>query len=166
MNYEETKEAAGSIEYVDLGLSVKWANCNLGAQAPEETGYRFSFEEKAKVDFVTLPTKEQCEELINNCTWKWRAGKNKGAIVTGKNGNSIFLPAVGEMDYSGKMYAEGKGGSYWSSSFQGTDGKYGYYLSFIYGLYYINRKWKYELRPSVQFTQGDLRSLIIRPVQP
>ena len=27
-------------EYVDLGLSVKWATCNLGATKPEETGYR------------------------------------------------------------------------------------------------------------------------------
>ena len=26
------------VEYVDLGLSVKWATCNLGAATPEETG--------------------------------------------------------------------------------------------------------------------------------
>lgn len=28
-------------EYVDLGLSVKWATCNIGADVPEEIGYYF-----------------------------------------------------------------------------------------------------------------------------
>ena len=28
-------------EYVDLGLSVKWATCNIGADAPESIGYYF-----------------------------------------------------------------------------------------------------------------------------
>lgn len=32
-------------EAVDLGLSVKWATCNLGASSSEETGYYFSFGE-------------------------------------------------------------------------------------------------------------------------
>lgn len=30
--------SAGGMEYVDLGLSVKWATCNLGASNPEEYG--------------------------------------------------------------------------------------------------------------------------------
>lgn len=32
-------------EMVDLGLSVKWASCNLGARVPEETGYFFAWGE-------------------------------------------------------------------------------------------------------------------------
>ena len=32
-------------QYVDLGLSVKWATCNLGATAPEESGHYFSWGE-------------------------------------------------------------------------------------------------------------------------
>lgn len=35
-----TGEIAGH-EYVDLGLSVKWATCNIGANAPEHIGYYF-----------------------------------------------------------------------------------------------------------------------------
>lgn len=163
MNYDEMKKAADHIEYVDLGLSVKWGNCNLGGEIPEDTGHRFTFDEKAKVDFVKLPTKEQCEELINNCTWKWRGGKHQGCYVTGKNGNTIFLPAVGEMDYKGKMYAEGEGGSFWSSSFQGNDGKYGYYLSFIHQFLFFGFKW--ELKQSVPFTRGAGAALVIRPVK-
>lgn len=30
-------------EYVDLGLSVKWATCNIGAYAPEDYGYYFTW---------------------------------------------------------------------------------------------------------------------------
>lgn len=32
-------------EYVDLGLSVKWATCNIGAHSPEEYGDYFSWGE-------------------------------------------------------------------------------------------------------------------------
>lgn len=32
-------------EYVDLGLSVKWATCNIGANTPEEAGMYFSWGE-------------------------------------------------------------------------------------------------------------------------
>jgi hypothetical protein len=31
--------------FVDLGLSVMWAECNLGASSPEQTGYFYSFGE-------------------------------------------------------------------------------------------------------------------------
>jgi len=34
-------------EYVDLGLSVKWATCNIGASSPEECGDFFAWGEKA-----------------------------------------------------------------------------------------------------------------------
>ena len=69
MDNTQIKETLDSIEYIDLGLSVKWGTCNLGAKTPEETGHRFTYDEKAEVDYVNLPTKELCEELINNCTW-------------------------------------------------------------------------------------------------
>ena len=53
-----------------------------------------------------MPTLEQQEELINNCTWM--AGQMngvKGYIGTGPNGNTLFLPV--EPD-------EGNYGRYWS----------------------------------------------------
>lgn len=43
-----TKNGDGRInghEYVDLGLSVKWATCNVGASAPEEDGDHFAWGE-------------------------------------------------------------------------------------------------------------------------
>lgn len=43
-------------EYVDLGLSVKWATCNIGGVAPEDYGDYFAWaeiEEKLKYDWST-----------------------------------------------------------------------------------------------------------------
>ena len=50
------KEINITHEYVDLGLSVKWATCNVGATKPEETGYFFAWGEtkpKAKYNWDT-----------------------------------------------------------------------------------------------------------------
>ena len=55
-NYGKTLSAEGVVEswllnkkdnheYVDLGLSVKWATCNIGASSPEETGLYFAWGE-------------------------------------------------------------------------------------------------------------------------
>lgn len=39
-------------EVVDLGLSVKWASCNLGASSPEKPGYHYAWgETEPKDDF-------------------------------------------------------------------------------------------------------------------
>lgn len=63
-----------------------------------------------------MPTFDEILELIGNCTWKWTTynGVN-GQLVTGPNGNSIFLPATG---YHGSMdfYDRGSGGYYWSAN--------------------------------------------------
>ena len=44
-----------------------------------------------------MPTREEQQELVDECTWKWtimQSGKN-GYKVTGPNGNHIFLSATG-----------------------------------------------------------------------
>ncbi len=44
---------AASANYVDLGLSVKWATCNLGASTPSDMGERYAWgETKTKSDFT------------------------------------------------------------------------------------------------------------------
>lgn len=65
-----------------------------------------------------MPNWEQIHELLENCTWEWtqKNGVN-GELVTGPNGNSIFLPAAGirldyDLDYAGER------GSYWGRSLQ------------------------------------------------
>ena len=123
-------------EYVDLGLSVKWATFNVGATSPEDYGDYFAWgetEPKETYSWATykwgtssnltkynttdgkttlepeddaayvnwggkwrMPTKEEMHELFDKCTWteETRNGIN-GHIVTGPNGNSIFLPIAG-----------------------------------------------------------------------
>ena len=61
-----------------------------------------------------MPTRAQQNELRDNCTWTWTTlnGVN-GYLVTGSNGNSIFLPAAGDlMQESNDL--EGSHGLYWS----------------------------------------------------
>ena len=63
-----------------------------------------------------MPTKAEQEELLNNCTWTWTTQNGvNGYNVEGLNGNSIFLPAAGERNWSLLNYA-GSSGDYWSSS--------------------------------------------------
>ena len=171
-----------SHEYVDLGLSVKWATCNIGATRPEETGDYFAWgETKSKeiYDWTTykwceltyftdhyeayitkyctqsncgyegfrdykdvleleddaanvifggnwrLPTKEEQDELREQCTWTWTTQNGiNGYLVTsnvyGYTDKSIFLPATGSMEptLSNTTY-----GYYWSSSLN-TDSPY------------------------------------------
>ena len=46
--------------YVDLGLSVKWATCNVGASSPEEYGDYFAWGETQPKDFYDWSTYKWC----------------------------------------------------------------------------------------------------------
>ena len=78
-----------------------------------------------------MPTKHECQELVNDCTWTWTTQENSdgeavnGFLVEGTNGNSIFLPAAGYRAGS-LLYDAGTYGYYWSSA-NYTVGYSGYY---------------------------------------
>ena len=69
--------------------------------------------------FWRIPTDADWTELRENCTWtrtdNYNATSIKGYIVTGSNGNSIFLPFGGNRDNT-DFYNVTSGGYYWSSS--------------------------------------------------
>ncbi|MCQ2189802.1 MAG: hypothetical protein MJZ00_07860 [Paludibacteraceae bacterium] len=67
-------------------------------------------------DAWKMPTEAQCKELIYECDWAWTEvnGVN-GYKVTGKNGNSIFLPAAG-LRGAGDVVNNDKIGGFWSST--------------------------------------------------
>ena len=47
-----------------------------------------------------IPSNEQFTELEENCVWKWAEKDGvEGRLVTGPNGNSIFIPATERYDY-------------------------------------------------------------------
>ncbi len=168
-------------EWVDMGLSVKWASCNVGASSPNEVGWYFAWgETEPKQDYTwenykfrlegryynavfskylpetvrkkgdnihysefsyasvgadidtksgkhgivdgrerldlcddaarcqwggkwRMPTREECDELVNNCSWKETTvgGKNGYRAASKVNGNSIFIPDSGCWDKDG-----------------------------------------------------------------
>ena len=51
---------ANGREYVDLGLSVKWATCNLGASSPEEIGDYYAWGEVVPKETYSWSTYKWC----------------------------------------------------------------------------------------------------------
>ena len=168
-------------EAVDLGLSVKWATCNVGASSPEEYGGYYSWgetEEKSNYNWDTykwcngtmyslnkycmdsefgiiddktvldpaddvatvkwgkkwrMPTKEEIKELINECNLERVYDYNgvDGNLVTGPNGNSIFLPFAGIRCNDGTNTFNGKGVEckFWSTTSGGLSSYRAYAFS-------------------------------------
>ena len=126
---------------VDLGLSVKWADHNIGADSPSEVGRHFGFgdvdgretsndiKKYARGDISgtdrdpayvywgggwRMPTADEVAELCERCEWKWvRRGGIDGFLVIGRGGRSIFLPVTG-MRSNGRPQFENARGYYWS----------------------------------------------------
>lgn len=152
-------------DFVDLGLSVKWATCNVGANYPDDHGGYFAWGDTQPKDgyywsncfdcvnpnqvwdiggwgiynkrdkkIITpdsghdtarenwgdswrMPTEEEFEELLTKCTWEWKlVNDSYGNVVTGPNGNAIFLPAAGYVDGKMEYYEVCSSGSYWTSA--------------------------------------------------
>ncbi len=63
-----------------------------------------------------MPTLEQQQELISECTWEWKTSKGvNGYQVTGPNGNTMFLPAAGYRNNNDSLpFFLGSYGDYWS----------------------------------------------------
>ena len=151
--------AADGVEAVDLGLSVKWANMNVGAKKASGFGTYFAWGETKSKDYYSwntyawskgdsqfltkysntdrrsqlapvddaahvnvgggwrMPTVDEFEELINNCTWEWTTldGVNGYNVTSKKTGNSIFLPITGFRYYADTQFRSIMG-VYWTSS--------------------------------------------------
>ena len=60
-----------------------------------------------------MPTRVECQELLNNTTWSSvQQNGVDGLLITGPNGNSIFLPWAGRYDGSNLQNA-GRMGYFW-----------------------------------------------------
>ena len=184
-------------EYVDLGLSVKWATCNIGTTIPEGYGDYFAWGETepatnnnyipsncatyglgyselksqgyidekgnltARYDAATanwegywrMPTKNEINELLKNCTWMWTTQNGViGYKVTGPNGNSIFLPLAGFYDERLVHVNNGERGYIWCSTPNESD-SYSIYLygNNEHGLYYKRvRYYGQSVRPVIK----------------
>ena len=92
-----------------------------------------------------IPSKEQQDELRNNCTYKWTTinGVKGGKFTSKKNGKSIFLPAGGDRDNNDFCTAS-MFGYYWSSSQYPSDT---YHSNSLY-FYSASTDWGYHYRYS------------------
>lgn len=105
---------------IDLGLKVKWCNCNLEGNSPISEGKHFpklnSVINRDTSYVWRMPTIEELAELKNNCNWKWIAEEGiLGYLITSKTtGNSIFFRCAGKKENSN--VTESHMGFYWSSS--------------------------------------------------
>ena len=169
-------------QYVDLGLSVKWATCNVGASKPEECGDYFAWgETKPKSSYSSsnytytsntstlpmsndaarvnwggswrMPTKSEQDELRTNCTWTWTTQNGvKGYKVTSKSNGNSIFLPAAGDFYGTSLYDEGSKGYYWSSSLY-DNSSYAYYLSFT--SYDVSR-----------YSNNRFRGQSVRPVCP
>ena len=176
---------------VDLGLSVKWANRNVGAKTQTEFGNYYAWgETETKNEYTVLnyawfddynhndeydfgsgelvnigydisgtiydpvhtteggfwhmPTKEQMNELINECTWTWTQQNGvKGYRVTGPSGRYIFIPAGGSI-YGSNNSNIGISGRYWTATFPSTGEYSAEALSISEGSKYCSTSTRFE----------------------
>lgn len=70
--------SAKKMKAVDLGLSVKWAPCNLGAASPEEYGDYYAWGEVEPKDYYSWATYKWCKGAYDKLTkycpaayWYW-----------------------------------------------------------------------------------------------
>lgn len=138
---------------VDLGLSVDWAPCNMGAERtmgrlmpgaflrtlpnpfqvlnygrdypdsifvrnqPSLEGTKNDVAQQLWHGRWRLPLNSDFNELIERCLWQYIEPPSDlpGYLVTGPNGNSIFLPLGGFL-YNTHFFSIAERGYYWSSS--------------------------------------------------
>ena len=98
-----------------------------------------------------MPTKEEQDELLYSCTWKWYSSGNSefGGVagfkvtsnMSGYTDRFIFLPAAGGR-YDTYLDGVGSGGDYWSSSLDaGSPGRV-WYLRFYSYSHYTNNDYR------------------------
>lgn len=141
-------------EYVDLGLSVYWATCNVGASSPTNYGGYYNWGGKSNkgpsdyypgnmnlpISYDTarnlmggnwrMPTQGEQKELINACTRTWTNinGVNGYLLTSNINSQSVFLPAAG-CYYTTTVRNTGSEGHYWSSTYHNMGGGRRIYFS-------------------------------------
>lgn len=149
---------------VELGLSVLWADMNVGALRPSQygtlfgygdvtgekwsedesdyprsaiTGTEFDIAKNAWGNEWRMPTAEELKELSEKCKWvPTTIDGVKGNLVIGPNGKSIFMPYGGSR-IGISTYRAGQLGECWA----GTLSKFGSPVNMMYFGYSATLNW-------------------------
>ena len=98
-----TASTSTTMEAVDLDLpsGTKWSNMNYGASSPSQRGSWCKYYNNSLPTGWTVPTKDQCQELIDNCIWVPVSSDKSGTSIVGfvvfstVNSNTVFFPSTG-----------------------------------------------------------------------
>lgn len=184
--YDDNLNPAGSIPDsvdtgVDLGLSVFWAEYNMGADDNNRVGGCYGWgdvtgtcysenEERypnsnppsdisgSEYDIVTkkwgngwrIPTKEEVQELIDNCFITWSNWRKSWEFTSKINGNKIILPAAQVRCGKSTFYDEC---GYWTSTLDvASEGAYALFIPEIEGdiinsISCLKRSYGLQIRP-------------------
>ena len=72
--------SAQKMKAVDLGLSIKWAPCNVGASSPEQYGDYFAWGETAVKEDYSWKTLKYCGDAGGNSFTKYNSKERYGAV--------------------------------------------------------------------------------------
>lgn len=114
--YDSRENHITKYQVPDGQVDGEWYSCGffegdgIRSLMPEDDAATANWGPKWK-----MPTREQLAELQDPelCHWEWEYW-NCGFRITGRNGNSIFLPAAG-FCYEDVCEGDGSMGNYWSS---------------------------------------------------
>ena len=81
------------MEFVDMGLSVKWASMNVGAKLPEDYGYYFAWAETAAKDEYTDDNSTSTGQKLSDI-----AGKSEYDAAAAILGDGARLPTKAELE--------------------------------------------------------------------
>ncbi len=103
-----------------------------------------------------IPSDEEWTELRKECKWEWQEldDEHKGYVVTGPNGNSIFIPAICSSEDNG-LNTDQFGindGYYWSSSLYNGFSCFARFVFFNSNNVYSNIYYRYKglcIRPVI-----------------
>ena len=144
--YAIWQDNANGHEYVDLGLSVKWAICNVGASSSTARGDYYAWgETETKSTYASnnyyiwagsdltssydvasakmggnwrMPTQKEMKELRDNCDWTWTTTVNgeKGYLVKSKKNGYSIFLPAAGYREYTVLSKANEMGCYWSKS--------------------------------------------------
>ena len=142
---------------IDLGLSVKWASCNVGATSPEGLGGYYAWgETKEKNSYGSdnydcsysgkslkgtpydvarikwggnwrMPTFDEFKELHDKCTWKWTSIKGVEGLRVTGPNGNSIFLPAAGHIYYERYEYTGETGLYWTAT--SSDSSFSYYFS-------------------------------------
>ena len=100
VSFKKIEQHTQRADWVDLGIGVKWATRNVGANSEYEVGNYYTWQEanSLKVQKGRLPTYNEIQQLINHCHPEFTQQNGVNGIRFYHKSNrsiSIFIPAAG-----------------------------------------------------------------------